>query len=92
MPSALLQPLSDEQIKTAVQTQIGRDVEVRKVHISLIRSDDTVLHEGQVQTVGPKDIKHNHFMGSTLFGDSYILGFRPVQRLVMGRVLSAKAA
>jgi hypothetical protein len=87
MTSSLLKPLSDEQIKIAASSQVGRDIEVEAVHISLIRAADTVLHDGKVQTVGPKDIKHNHFMGSSLFGDSYILGLKPVQRLLMGRVL-----
>lgn len=92
MTSTLLRPLSNEQVKTMASSQIGRDVEVRPVHISLIRAEDTVLHDGKVQTVGPGDIKHNHFMGSTLFGDSYILGLKPVQRLVMNRALPRLAA
>jgi hypothetical protein len=92
MTSTLLRPLTNEQIKTAACKQIGRDIEIQAMHISLIRAGDTVLHNGLVKTVCPENIKHNHFMGSTLWGDSYILGLKPVQRLIMGQLLPAKAA
>lgn len=44
---------------------------VEKVHISQIRAGDTVIHNGKLSTVCPKDIKHGIFEGSSLFGDSY---------------------
>lgn len=84
--SILDEPLSDEEIAAEASRQISRRVEVDKVHISLIRAGDTVFHEGWVKTVGAKDIKYETFMGYTLFGDSYILGRKPVRRLNMKTV------
>lgn len=55
----------------------------REMHVSLIRVGDTVFHDGKVRTVGRSDLKNDGFMGPTLFGDSYLLGLRPVLRLVM---------
>lgn len=54
-----------ENFPNAVQTQ---------VHISQIKSGDTILHEGKVTTVCQKNIKHDSFIGKTLFGDSYRSG------------------
>ncbi len=50
------------------------------VHINTICRGDTVEHEGRVVTVGSEDIKPNTFMGTTLFGDSYALGTKPVKK------------
>ena len=56
---------------------------MEEVHISRIHAGDTVFHAGKVRTVCRSDLKSDDFMGPTLFGDSYLLGRRPVQRLVM---------
>lgn len=48
------------------------------VHISVIRTGDTVEINGHLKTVCGKDIKRDPFMGVTLFGDSYRLGTVPV--------------
>lgn len=53
--------------------------ETVKTHIDMIRSGDTVLHNGELRTVCNSDIKRGGFMGTTLFGDSYRLGNAPVQ-------------
>jgi hypothetical protein len=53
----------------------------QKVHIDEIRSGDTVVHEGKVMTVGKKDISKGGFMGTTLFGDSYMCGYRLVTKV-----------
>lgn len=82
MQTTKLAPLSDEQIKLEASRQVGRDIEIEKVHISLIRASDTVFHEGKVKTVCKKNLKHDTFMGHTLFGDSYMLGRKPVWRVV----------
>jgi len=58
--------------------QVGRQVELRRTHISRIRAADTVFHEGDAKTVCDRDLKRNTFMGDTLFGDSYVLGSKPV--------------
>lgn len=60
------------------------EYKIREVHISEIRSGDTILHlDGKIRTVCQKDIKRDQFMGVTLFGDSYRLGTIPVKRLII---------
>lgn len=69
-----------------------------EVHISQIAVGDTVIHGGHQKTVGNHtqkvgspngtkhikhcDIQHGGFCGSTLFGDSYRMGARPVVRVI----------
>ncbi len=63
----------DDAIKNAVE-----------VHISQIRSGDTILHrDGQIRTVCPKNIKYSSFMGISLFGDNYNSGTKPVKKLIL---------
>lgn len=57
-----------------------------KVHISRIRIGDTILHNGEVKTVSGNNIKRSSFMGVTLFGDSYSLGYKLVTRINIKRV------
>ena len=47
-----------------------------KVHIKEVKVGDIVFHDGEWRTVGKKDIKEDPFMGRTLFGDSYQLGYK----------------
>ena len=47
-------------------------------HISEVKVGDIVLHNGVERTVGANDIKYDSFMGYTLFGDSYHLGYKKV--------------
>lgn len=54
---------------------------IDEVHISQISVGDTVEHEGKITTVCAKDIRRDRFMGLTLFGDSYRLGYKPVKRV-----------
>jgi hypothetical protein len=58
-------------------------------HIDKILPGDTVLHNGELRTVCKSDIKHDGFMGTTLFGDSYRLGTLPVQ---IARMVSARGS
>ena len=51
------------------------------VHISRIRSGDTIIHNGVLTTVCNNNIKSCKFMGITLFGDSYNLGYKLVKRI-----------
>ena len=53
-----------------------------EVHISTINWGDTVHHDGHERTVGKKDIEHNTFMGSSLWGDSYRLGSILVKKII----------
>lgn len=55
---------------------------IQDTHISIIRSGDTVLHNGKVITVCNNDIKSG-FMGITLFGDSYRSGRVPVKKVII---------
>ncbi|HGB3909065.1 TPA: hypothetical protein ACIVLM_000327 [Salmonella enterica subsp. enterica serovar Birkenhead] len=54
---------------------------VKDVHISTVGAGDTVLHHGQLRTVGRKDIKRDSFFGLMLFCDSYNLGTLPVKKV-----------
>lgn len=55
--------------------------EEEKVHISRIRVGDTIRHNNEVKTVSGNNIKTCRFMGTTLFGDSYSLGYKLVTRI-----------
>jgi hypothetical protein len=49
-----------------------------EVNINEVRPGDYIKHDGKVVGIGPKDIKYNTFMGTTVLGDSYHLGHKPV--------------
>lgn len=83
MKSTVLQPACPGEIRDEAARQLGRPVDVQKVHISFIRQADTVFHDGRVRTVCGTDLKRDDFMGRTLFGDSYVLGRKPVMRIAM---------
>lgn len=54
-------------------------------HIELIQAGDTILcTDGVARTICGKDIRREGFMGTTLRGDSYCLGGKPVQLIRMG--------
>ncbi len=52
-----------------------------EVHISRIESGDTIIHNGELRTACNRVIKKSEFMGKTLFGDSYRLGYKLVTRV-----------
>jgi hypothetical protein len=54
---------------------------IKLAHISEIKSGDTILHNGEMRTVSGTDIKGNSFIGKTIFGDSYNLGNKQVERI-----------
>lgn len=54
---------------------------IENVHISQILAGDTIEHEGVISTVSNSNIKHSEFMGKTLFGDNYKLGYKLVKRV-----------
>lgn len=58
----------------------------KQVHITAIRSGDTVIHRGIERTVCSSDIKRSEFMGTTLFGDSYKLGYEFVTRVEPNKI------
>lgn len=51
------------------------------VHITDIRVGDTVFHDNEIRTVCASDLKKDAAIGTTLFGDSYQLGYRHVIRI-----------
>ena len=53
-----------------------------QIHISQITVGDTIIHNGEVTTVSGTNIKHDSFMGITLFGDSYNLGYKKVTKIL----------
>ena len=70
----------------AVDTRlIGRNQMPQKsqIHISQIMVGDTVEHNGEMVTVGAKDIRGCAFMGRSIFGDSYNLGYKLVTKIRM---------
>jgi hypothetical protein len=58
------------------------NVKINPVHISQISVGDTVEHCGHLRTVNANHIKRDSFMGITLFGDSYNLGTKTVNKVV----------
>jgi hypothetical protein len=58
--------------------------ETKQVDILDIKVGDTILHDGQMKTVGRENIKSG-FMGRTLFGDSYNLGYKKVTFVMITR-------
>lgn len=61
----------------------GKSYQVEKVHISQIKPGDTILHtDGLVRTVCRNNIHRDPFCGLSLFGDTYLLGIKPVIRFI----------
>ena len=58
------------------------NVKIKPVHISQILVGDTIEHDGEIKTVSGNNIKRNSFMGITLFGDSYNLGTKTVNKVI----------
>lgn len=53
------------------------------IHISKLRVGDTILHEGKEKTVSGNNIKRCSFMGISVFGDTYNLGYKPITRIIL---------
>lgn len=62
--------------------------ELEKVHISTINIGDTVMFDGHKKTVGVENLKQCSFMGHTLFGDSFNLGAKPVEKVTFLKPVS----
>jgi hypothetical protein len=58
------------------------DMKTIPVHINKIQIGDTVLHNDKTMTVCNSDLKSDLFIGRTLFGDSYCMGYKPVMKVV----------
>ena len=57
----------------------------KEMHISEIQIGDAIRHNGEVKTVSNKDLRRSEFMGITIFGDSYNLGYKKVIRVFYNR-------
>ena len=57
-------------------------METIDVHISTIKIGDTILHNGEVKTVCWRTFGWSSFMGLTLFGDCYHLGYKLVKKII----------
>lgn len=53
------------------------------IHISKLRVGDTILHDGKEKTVSANNIKKCPFMGISVFGDTYNLGYKPITRIIL---------
>ncbi len=53
-----------------------------RVHISRIKAGDTIIHNGVETTVCANNIKFDSFTGTSLFGDSYNIGYKKVTRVL----------
>lgn len=58
------------------------NAKIEPVHISQISAGDTIEHYGKLTTVSENNIKRDSFLGITLFGDSYNLGTKPVNKVM----------
>jgi len=63
------------------------DYTIKPVHVSTIKSGDTVEIDGVLKTVSKKDIKTGGMMGTTLFGDSFKAGTTKVKKAIIKRAL-----
>lgn len=63
----------------------GFNMDVIDVHISTIKNGDTVFHNEKLMTVSRNDISRVDLFGTTLFGDSYHCGNKPVNKVLLRR-------
>lgn len=59
------------------------------VSTSDIVSGDTVVINGEMKTVSSRDIK-NGFMGTTIFGDPFVLQGRKIERVLFTKWFQGK--
>ena len=51
-------------------------------HIDDIQHGDIILHNGKVTTVNREYISKGGFMGTSILGDTYLSGLKPVKKLI----------
>lgn len=54
-------------------------MKTKEVHINTLRVGDTVIHEGKAITLTKSNLTRCDFLGARVCGDSYCLGYKPVQ-------------
>jgi hypothetical protein len=53
-----------------------------KTHINNIMVGDTILYKGIEKTVSANNILEDKFLGRSIFGDSFNLGYIPVIKII----------
>ena len=64
--------------------------EIIPTHIKQINIGDTVMVNGKIKTVSHTSFSGDGFMGLTLFGDSYHLGSKLVDKVIIYRKVSGE--
>ena len=54
-------------------------MKTKMIHKSEVKIGDTVIHNGELRTVGKETFGGDEFMGLTLWGDSYRCGYKMVE-------------
>ncbi len=52
------------------------------VHKDLVIPGDLIEVDGKMRTVSQQNIKNDSFMGRTIFGNSYAIGYQPVTKFI----------
>ena len=61
--------------------------EIIKTNIAIIKPGDCIMENGVMVTVSSNHIKRDTFLGTTLRGDSYSGGYKPVLKVVIKRAM-----
>ena len=64
---------------------------VVQTHIADIKAGDTILHDRHLKTVCACNIKRDSFLGTSLFGDTYMGGRAMVNKADIFRALPPRA-
>jgi len=65
-------------------------MEITKVNIKDITVGDTVIHNGGLKTVCRRAFSCDNFVGDMLWGDSYNMGRKLVERVTFPRFFQGK--
>lgn len=58
---------------------------IKEIDIADVVPGDTILHNGEQKTVTKCNIKRDDFMGVSIFGDSYNLGYKKVKKVIFNK-------
>jgi hypothetical protein len=56
---------------------------IKLINICHLMVGDTIIHNDKLMTVSNSDINRDEFMGITVFGDSYNLGYKPIKKVIL---------
>jgi hypothetical protein len=66
------------KMKQTIDTKQHGLITLIPTYINNIKPGDTIYLDDELKTVSKCNIRYDSFMGHTLFGDSFILGTKPV--------------